>query len=81
MLFLNTFEIVLIVRTVYADLPEIKVKLVLYVRSNGDKPVLTLRWAGEEKQLEAIAESFKDKLQESLSDDVLLSIGSFKLGR
>lgn len=65
----------------YADLPEIKVKLVLYVRSNGDKPVLTLRWAGEEKQLEAIAESFKDKLQESLSDDALLSIGSFKLGR
>lgn len=57
------------------------VEIVLYVRSNGDKPVLTLRWAGEEKQLEAIAESFKDKLQESLSDDVLLSIGSFKLGR
>lgn len=65
----------------YADLPEIKVKLVLYVRTNGDKPMITLRWAGEEKQLEEITESFKTKLIEHLKDDVQLSIGTFELGK
>ncbi len=65
----------------YADLPAIKVRLVLYVRTNGEKPFITLRWAGEEKQQEEIAESFKDKLTSLLSNDVQLTIGTFELGK
>jgi uncharacterized protein YfdQ (DUF2303 family) len=45
-----------------------------------DKPVFKLRWIGEERQKEAIAQDFKEVLDIQLGDQVTLTLGTFNPG-
>lgn len=53
------------------------ITLRLSVITSGSKPVLKLRWVGEEVQREYIAQEFKAVLQRNIGDAAVLSLGAF----
>lgn len=57
------------------------ITLRLSVITGDDKPVLKLRWVGEESQREAFAIEFKQVLEHEVGGFVPLTIGTFNLGQ
>ncbi|MNY48153.1 hypothetical protein D3C86_1834630 [compost metagenome] len=48
--------------------------------TGGEKPVLVLRWIGEEQLREDLAQEFKEVVQQEVGGAAKLTIGSFNLG-
>jgi uncharacterized protein YfdQ (DUF2303 family) len=56
------------------------IRLRVAVLTGGDKPLLRLRWIGEEQLREDLAQEFKDVVQLEVGGGANLTIGSFNLG-
>jgi uncharacterized protein YfdQ (DUF2303 family) len=56
------------------------IRLRVAVLTGGDKPLLRLRWIGEEQLREDLAQEFKDVVQQEVGGGAKLTIGSFNLG-
>lgn len=61
----------------FEGLGEQVIRLRMSVITSGSQPVLKLRWLGEEAQREAIAQEFKQVLEEKVADSAKLVLGSF----
>lgn len=61
----------------FEGLGEQLIRLRMSVITSGSQPVLKLRWLGEEAQREAIAQEFKQVLEEKVADSAKLVLGSF----
>lgn len=64
----------------YEGLGQRTITLRLAVLTGGDKPVLILRWIGEEQLREDLAIEFKKVVAEKVGEDATLVIGRFHLG-
>ena len=61
----------------FEGLGEQVIRLRMSVITSGSQPVLKLRWLGEEAQREAIAQEFKQVLEEKVGESAKLVLGSF----
>lgn len=61
----------------FEGLGEQVIRLRVSVITSGSQPVLKLRWLGEEAQREAIAQEFKQVLEEKVGESAKLVLGSF----
>ncbi|MFJ3375502.1 hypothetical protein ACIPLA_11365 [Pseudomonas sp. NPDC086112] len=55
------------------------IRLRVAVLTDGEKPLLRLRWIGEEQLREDLAQEFKDVVQQEIGGGAKLTIGSFNL--
>lgn len=63
----------------YEGLTARTIRLRVAVLTGGDKPLLKLRWIGEEQLREDLAQEFKEVVQADVGTAATLTIGSFKL--
>lgn len=63
----------------YEGLTARTIRLRVALLTGGDKPLLKLRWIGEEQLREDLAQEFKDVVQADVGTAATLTIGSFKL--
>ena len=63
----------------FEGLGEQVIRLRMSVITSGSQPVLKLRWLGEEMQREAIAQEFKQVLEDKVNNTAMLVLGSFDI--
>lgn len=61
----------------FEGLGEQVIRLRMSVITSGSQPMLKLRWLGEEAQREAIAQEFKQVLEEKVGESAQLALGTF----